>query len=1252
MSTTAGRNDFHKFICSSCAQPGRMYTSKVISACLPGFDLCVCPNCDGPAVWVICSICPGTKLQFKMGHSADGSHLRFLNFEQMRNHVKTSSGKHSNVPRPIAKTISASVLQEIFPQNKRGPNNSQTQPPCLSPPPVNKKPRCAEMAGTCQQDPDAGVFKAWPCQQLCRDPQICMEKNTFQKDQDQLPPLFGIEDEIEETMEQLSLDFPGLTVTRSVLEDLAETGQLDFFRLYIHSQAGSIQNRSRAGDQQGHALTSTAAAGNHRRGGAGDQQGPVPPATTDYRRQPLKYLPPVSIEHLPHLSQFGRLATKEFIFYASQGWGVEFLARKANFGKHWSEKHITDDELVRFIDIVKFVWSVKRRQEHDLAKILKWPIPSSLQCICEQKDLRRIVYDGPNSFMKNLPYPDPVEISHPDGKPFGSYAYVPIIESLALLCLFGFDNFDFIAPGSEDISVWAMRLSESNYAQEMYDPDADVHLLLVSWQDGYAPNRVKKERNKTWLKTATLTTIKKDGPFCSKWKTTLLVAVGREKDDKRYVERRFYEDIAKLNQKGGLEFYNLPLNKSVKVRVSLVAILGDQPERRDLCGFAKVAQHLYGKALGVAGLWKAIYRSVPSCDACLKALLQNKTVVKNCQRCLNWDVLRNSQLATYKKLDKLPTVDGEEEAMIGRFTEIDYPDLIQAAGAAHDHVFYGHWTETAAAEYLKSFGWNTEHAAGIVRNARNMRAWANRATAIADPDAMEVLLEYKRERPSHFERYLLPPALTSGLSMKQVIPVLMHMLFLGFVKSTLQSIGIWLIKERMNATFNAFSEGLLEAVAELRVDWCKPQPFSKNKVGGGLGGTGWMAEDFLSFSRIMMWLYQRLDTLGVTEPEVIPPYDMGNLNCWTLTQCKRWLVLRNLSGKGKEKVVKERVRFYHSKNGGPPQIVPNKPTPHHTQMLVQSLVAMVSRLMARSVDSDSVDDIHCHNLIFLSFNQRWDMDLSVGLGQGSKCPSWLRSPNLLDLARLADYYRRFGPLVQFWEGGWRAEKMITVMRSLTSRGDRKDWSMHAARNFQKANSLDFVRSLVHPPNQFGVSSKHRYHPYKQAADVVAAFNSRKPFSGFLMSNGEYGVCVLQKRKNNCTAQKCVVVRHVESKSTRCSLAYHKWELADEESSAGLVQKDIVRCLLFLPVLCDDGFSSGEESLGVYTVIAEDWMILDDKLEFARPVVESWWGEGADEGQGNNEMLGNDDDQSIDDGSRASDGESDDEGSQADEENSL
>ena len=1109
-------------------------------------------------------MCATTNLRFHLRYSRDGDSLSFEKYQQFKSHLKAAKkkGLHSDVQQPYPQSFKIAPPLNHHLSFKRAGNNGVLPPPQSA---FGKRPPAEESGKECFRESvmatDMPAAKRLCCEAVGSEDTWTSEQECQQQVQTML-----------QTM--------GVTCSPHFMQQITDDGLLERFSLYLTelvSQAETFPSST------------------------------VPHLLSNIHR----YLPSEIIANLPDLSQFGRKQSKEFFFYAQQGGGVEQLVRKANFKASWKQhQDITAHDVVSFIQVVHLVWGSKQSTAHTelLVPVLNQRGATALPPIKAQKDLRSMITEGKYAFIENLPYTAPIEVLHPDGCKFGTIAYVPILESIAYLFYAGCRRFEPIVSPESRIDC-VHRLSQSQHARNILDQSADLHLILVSWQDGYSPLKTKKERLKAWVKTATLCTIDKH----HEWMPTVLVGIGLDKFDKTDVEQRFLDDLRALDQPGGLKYYDGSLRRFVHVRVSQILAKGDQPERRSLCGWATNCKHKYGGALGIAGCWEEIYRRVPSCDTCLRALLEERRIIPACNNCLNWDVLRDSDHATYSCPVGYPKSECQQGAHKHRFQRVGFPELRDAADKAHEKLASAIWTEAEAKVYLSSHGLNSKTISGIIEKGKNVAGYRKSLTLNPNNETAKAFKAAYNLDPSRFQKYLGPPHWSSGLSLMQIIPVLMHMLFEGIVKTSVNDLGVWLGKERKDPAFSGFSDGLLEALASLQICWCKPQPFTKKNE-----GTGWEAEDYLALSRVMPWLYQSLDTL-VKAPELhFPPYDKDNhLKCWNNDQCKSWLRIHGLDTSGNDEAVKRRVLVNQTKQGGPPHRVLGKPSAQQSQLLIQSVIAAVSRIMARSVTKEGIHDMHCYILVFLSYYHRWEHDLAIGL-RGYEAhnlkPGWMSKPNFMDLMRLSEYFTLFGPLINAWEGGVSGEKFITKMRAYTARGVRKDWHMHAAIRFQKDSSLRWLATLQEytelfsgTPNPSQKGAKHRYRTYSSLTDVQQPFAERKPLSGFVTTDGNYGICVLEKRvgSRGTRVKKYTVLQTAGHRETKCTLAYHKWQLHTDDGLHNLDEATIDRCLLFLPVLRADGFSDDHNDTGLYTVIAEDWKVLDEQMTFQYPVVESW-----------------------------------------------
>jgi hypothetical protein len=85
------------------------------------------------------------------------------------------------------------------------------------------------------------------------------------------------------------------------------------------------------------------------------------------------------------------------------------------------------------------------------------------------------------------------------------------------------------------------------------------------------------------------------------------------------------------------------------------------------------------------------------------------------------------------------------------------------------------------------------------------------------------------------------------VELHQHLEVIMHLLFLGVVKTTIQMIQEW--------TKNKFGiEITLESIQYFQLDWCRGLSYNAGKLGGCV------SENYLAAARLLPWLFSRLYT--------------------------------------------------------------------------------------------------------------------------------------------------------------------------------------------------------------------------------------------------------------------------------------------------------------------------------------------------------------------------------------------------------
>jgi hypothetical protein len=563
-------------------------------------------------------------------------------------------------------------------------------------------------------------------------------------------------------------------------------------------------------------------------------------------------------------------------------------------------------------------------------------------------------------------------------------------------------------------------------------------------------------------------------------------------------------------------------------------------------------------------------------------------------------------MATYPRDSRFPPTKGDVGNGRERFRQLDFHELLEVVSLAHNKYYTAEWDKKTTLDYLKSNGLNERVMEDLDDHKCLMEMWSK--INELDEDARQELTTWRELFPDFFEPYSGPPVWKSGVTILQLVLASMHLNGEGYTKTVInEELNRWLLKENFGTMFETVTAGLLEEVASMCISWCTPVSFSKQNM-----GTGWTASDRLAFCRICPWVYQVLDKLARKAPMELPPYDPQNPNCWNHEQRKQWLGSIGRSKKGKTDDVKKRVHELKTRPEGPPQVTQDRPSAKKTMLLVESMFALLSRLMTKTVDEETIHDIHCHSLIFLSYYHRWDQELltSVYGANHRLYPSWTRKTNFWDLMRLPDYLALVGALMLCWEGDWTGEKFIAIMKCLCCRGQREHWYMHAATAHLIKSALNWLYGLEEMQQLYKDKEREverapkRCVPYKNLEDIMIKYTERKPISGFVTKQGVFGICVTGRRVGRVTPRKYITMERKQYCKKKISMAYHMWELHDHLLHE-LTETTIDCCVLFLPLLGADGFSDDQQDTGCYTVITEDWRVFDEDCHFVYPKVGMW-----------------------------------------------
>lgn len=177
-------------------------------------------------------------------------------------------------------------------------------------------------------------------------------------------------------------------------------------------------------------------------------------------------------------------------------------------------------------------------------------------------------------------------------------------------------------------------------------------------------------------------------------------------------------------------------------------------------------------------------------------------------------------------------------------------------------------------------------------------------------------IEYLRKKaPEHFKMFPGKACWDKGLDVENYIDVLMHLLFLGLTKTVLETVHDYLVRKNKFKAFIERVNGRLETIDALGLHWARLQGYRKGSFGG------WVSENYLDFTRFMLWFFSDMTDL-LSDPAFVEPVNKEQKN-WLKAENEGWLLCRGLPTTGKADDLRKRVKDYMAQDGGPPPRLEN-----------------------------------------------------------------------------------------------------------------------------------------------------------------------------------------------------------------------------------------------------------------------------------------------------------------------------------------
>lgn len=573
------------------------------------------------------------------------------------------------------------------------------------------------------------------------------------------------------------------------------------------------------------------------------------------------------------------------------------------------------------------------------------------------------------------------------------------------------------------------------------------NLLLcwcVDWRDGFGPSHTKQNRNSVVAWTWTISPPDKK---INDTENTFPIAIGLKKNYSAFfkVERKIVDDIAKLTEnKKPMLVYSGKLRKIIPIYVSHIANLTDKPERADITSTIgctsdyhrcfgrlvklespilddkKIHQYLtlssirhYPKTIRWLYGWSRHLlpegsngTKFQSCLECRKKTCRfllrethdrpigrftDLTSHTTCLECTNWTLRKEYNHMLRSPVPKdyptrtadnctLPAPEGREAGLshLG-LVELTQEFIVKATKFAYFNASQPKvtkpWGKQITVEYLRTCGVRKEIAAAIFDSAhRNRRNH-------------EEVNYNEMDRVSDF---LFPAAWYAPLDFGNYMELVMHEIFLGVIKSNYELIEILLSETKKLITFKKAVQPLLEELNKLQLSWIATHPFSGKET----AGTGaWVSENWLAWCRISKIVYAWIGQSEIFDEET------GRDDLYRLVVVTTAMVSRIMTHGGVDESMCVQLELY-----------------------IKELLSCVSELDIRIRYKK------------MRKNIEEEPNSEGNKKRRKKSEAWWLKSNYVSLLNIVPTIRRFGPMLNFWDGGGKGEKFIQKIKIHLPRG--------------------------------------------------------------------------------------------------------------------------------------------------------------------------------------------------------------------------
>jgi hypothetical protein len=228
----------------------------------------------------------------------------------------------------------------------------------------------------------------------------------------------------------------------------------------------------------------------------------------------------------------------------------------------------------------------------------------------------------------------------------------------------------------------------------------------------------------------------------------------------------------------------------------LFASLQDQPERRKAT-YIMLGRSSYTAQWGLALDFAAATSGIPCCKLCTEKNIRDYTSNDaKCTQCAKWDTQVNNGLLDFLPPNNYPSdlLPPSKKLSPKRIT---YETMMDAVGTAHDGLVNNNWKVATLTDYLRVNGLNDEAVQSMKKCTIKCKNYKDVKQIHSEDAPSPEFLELEKERENKPELYAMwsfSATWQRGVPFDQHIDIIMHLLFMGLIKTIMQNIQEWMMK--------------------------------------------------------------------------------------------------------------------------------------------------------------------------------------------------------------------------------------------------------------------------------------------------------------------------------------------------------------------------------------------------------------------------------------------------------------------------